>query len=182
VAHFDYLNRGGKRTIAGGQVQGDDANMSKRTRAEPGSYTTSDNNHCEGCRIPRHKREQCQLSDHLDFNKKDLWINSSAFAVIKGRQEAKGEQNKHPKLKWSEYASGGTISNARFPEKNHMDSRSVQVDRSRADDAADRPRIYGPARKSAPDEHGYKAKEREGSSSTFPRTVKAEEVITTSRL
>jgi len=57
-----------------------------------------------------------------------------------------------------------------------------QSGRSRADDAADRPRIYGPARKSAPDEHGYKAKEREGSNSTFPRTVKAEEVITTSRL
>jgi hypothetical protein len=39
--------------------------------------------------------------------------------------------------------------------------RTVQADRSKADNAVDWSRIYGPARKSAPDEHGYKAKERE---------------------
>ena len=97
------------------------ADKSKGTTQTGPRGQEQNQDHCEGCGIPRHKREQCQLSDHLDFNKKDLWINSSAFAVIKVRQEAKGDQNKHPKLKWSEYASGGTISNARFPEKNRMD-------------------------------------------------------------
>jgi hypothetical protein len=116
-AHFDNLNRGGKQASAGGQVQGDDANRSKRTRAELGAYATSDGNHCEGCGIPRHKQEQCQLSDHPDFNKKGLWIHSSAFAAIRERQEAKGEQDKHLKLKWSQYTRGGTIANAKFPEK-----------------------------------------------------------------
>ena len=38
--------------------------------------------------------------------------------------------------------------------------RTIQADRSKADDAADRSRIYGVARKSAPDEQGYKVKER----------------------
>jgi hypothetical protein len=155
-AHFDNLNRGGKRANSGGQVQGNEANRSKRTRVEPGAYTTGDNKHCERCGISRHKREQCQFSDHPDFNKKGLWINNSALA-------AKGDEVKHPKLKWSEYASGGTISNTRFPEKNRMDrsgDRSVQVDGRKADDAADRSHISGPARDSVPDEHGYKVKER----------------------
>jgi hypothetical protein len=55
----------------------------------------------------------------------------------------------------SVYAKGGTILNARFPG-----DRTVQADCSKADDAADRSRIYGVARKSAPDEQGYKVKER----------------------
>ena len=38
--------------------------------------------------------------------------------------------------------------------------RTVQADRSRGDDAADRSRIYGVAWKSEPDEQGHKAKER----------------------
>jgi hypothetical protein len=38
--------------------------------------------------------------------------------------------------------------------------RMVQADRSKADDAADKSRIYGGARKSTPDEQGYKVKER----------------------
>jgi hypothetical protein len=38
--------------------------------------------------------------------------------------------------------------------------RAVQADRSKADEAADKSRIYGDARKSAPDEHCYKVKER----------------------
>jgi hypothetical protein len=141
-----------------GQVQVDDANKPKQ-----GSYATSDNNHCEGCGIPRHRRDQCQLSGHPDCNSRDLWIESSAFSAIKKRQESSGEQDKHPKLKWSEYAKGGTISNARFPDKNRVDrsgDRTIQADRSKADDAADRSRIYGVARKSAPDEQGYKVKER----------------------
>ncbi len=136
----------------------DDANKPKQ-----GSYATSDNNHCEGCGIPRHRRDQCQLSGHPDCNSRDLWIESSAFSAIKKRQESSGEQDKHPKLKWSEYAKGGTISNARFPDKNRVDrsgDRTIQADRSKADDAADRSRIYGVARKSAPDEQGYKVKER----------------------
>jgi hypothetical protein len=33
--------------------------------------------------------------------------DSSAFAAIKAKQETNGEQDKHPKLKWSEYASKG---------------------------------------------------------------------------
>ena len=110
---FDSLSRGGKRTSAGGQVQVDDANRSKRVRAEQGAYATSDNNHCEGCRIPRHRRDQCQLSDHPDCNKRGLWIESSAFA------------DKHPKLKWSEYAKGGTILNARFLEESCGQVRST---------------------------------------------------------
>jgi hypothetical protein len=81
----------------------------------------------------------------------------------KEKAEAAGEQDKHPNLKWSEYAKGGTILNARFPDKNRVDrsgDRTVQADRSKADDAADRLHIYGVARKSAPDEQGYKVKER----------------------
>jgi hypothetical protein len=147
----------------GGQVQGDDGSKSKRTRAEQGAYATSDDNHCEGCGIPRHRRDQCQLSDHPDWNSKGLWIDSSAFAAIKKRQDAAGEQYKHPKLKWSEYAKGGTILNARFPDKNRVDrsgERTVQADRSKTNDASDRSDIYGVARKSAPDEQGYKVKER----------------------
>ena len=80
---------------------------------------------------------------------------SGAFAVIKKRQEAAGEQDKHPKLKWNEYAKGGTIANAKFPDKHRVDragDRTVQADRSKANDAADKSRIYGVARKSAPDE------------------------------
>jgi hypothetical protein len=108
-AHFDSLNRGGKRSSVGGQVQGDDGSKSKRTRAEQGAYATSDDNHCEACGIPRHRRDQCQLNDHPDWNNKGLWIDSSAFAAIKKRQDAAGEQYKHPKLKWLEYTKGGTI-------------------------------------------------------------------------
>ena len=37
--------------------------------------------------------------------------------------------------------------------------RTVQVDRSKADDAVDRSRIYGVARKIAPDEQGQKDRE-----------------------
>ena len=73
------------------------------------------------------------------------------------------------------YARGGTISNARFPDKNRMDrsgDRTVQADRSR---------IYGVARKSAPVEQEHKVKER-GSNSTSQRTAIADEVITSSRL
>jgi len=82
------------------------------------------------------------------------------------------------------YARGGTISNARFPDKNRMDrsgDRTVQADHSKADDAADRSRIYGVARKSAPVEQEHKVKER-GSNSTSQRTAIADEVITSSRL
>jgi hypothetical protein len=66
-------------------------------------------------------------------------------------------------FKWSEYAKGGTIPNARFPDKHRVDrsgDRTVQADRFKPDDAANRSRIYGVARKSAPDEQGYKVKER----------------------
>jgi hypothetical protein len=83
MEHFDNLNRGKKRASAGGQVQGDEANRSKWTRAEQGAYATSDDNHCEGCGIPRHKRDQCQLFDHPDWNNQSRFINSSAFAAIK---------------------------------------------------------------------------------------------------
>jgi hypothetical protein len=48
-AHFDNLNRGGKRASAGGQIAGDDVNRSKRTRSEPGAYATGDN-------IPKHNK------------------------------------------------------------------------------------------------------------------------------
>ena len=51
------------------------------------------------------------------------------------------------------------VPNAKFPEKNRADrsgDRSVQADRPKDDVAADRSRIYGVARKSAPDEQGYK--------------------------
>ena len=99
----------------------DDANRPKRVRAEQGAYATSDNNHCEGCGIPRHRRDQCQLSDHPDWNSRGLWTERSAFSAIKKKQEASGEQDKHPKLKWSEYTKGGTIPNARFPDKNRVD-------------------------------------------------------------
>jgi len=54
---------------------------------------------------------------------------------------------------------GGTIPNAKFPDTNRVDrsgDRTVQADRSRADDAADRSRIYGVTRKSAPGEQGHK--------------------------
>jgi hypothetical protein len=162
-AHFDSLSRGGKRTSASGQVQVDDSSRPKRVRAEQGAYATGDNNHCEGCGIPRHRRDQCQMSDHPDWNSRGLWIESGAFAVIKKRHEAAGEQDKHPKLKWNEFAKGGTITNAKFPDKHRMDragDRTVQADRSKADDAADKSRIYGVARKSTPDEQGYKVKER----------------------
>jgi hypothetical protein len=74
-----------KRTGAGGQFQVDDANKPKRVRAE-------------GCGIPRHRRDQCQMNDHPDWNSRGLWIESSAFAAIKKRQDAAGEQDKHPKL------------------------------------------------------------------------------------
>ena len=161
--HFDSLSRGGKWTSAGRQVQVDDANRSKRVKTEQGAYATSDNNHYEGCGIPRYRRDQCQLSGHPDWNSRGLWIESSAFATIKKRQEAAGEQDKHPKLKWSEYAKGDTILNARFPDKNRVDrsgERTVQSDRSKVDDAAERSRIYGVARKSVPDVQGYKVKER----------------------
>ena len=60
-AYFDSLIRGGKRASVSGQVHVDDANRPKRVRAEQGAYTTSDDNHCEGCGIPRHRRDQCQL-------------------------------------------------------------------------------------------------------------------------
>jgi len=53
------------------------------------------------------------------------------------------------------FAKGGTILNVRFPG-----DRTVQADRSKDDDAADRSRIYGVAKKSAPDEQGYKVNER----------------------
>ena len=43
---------------------------------------------------------------------------------------------------------------------DRSEDRTVQADRSKADDAADRLHIYGVARKSAPDEQGYKVKER----------------------
>jgi hypothetical protein len=56
--------------------------------------------------------------------------------------------------------------------------RTVQVDRSKADDAADRSRIYGVARKIAPDEQGHKVKER---GIQFD-VQKDREVITTSHL
>ena len=73
------------------------------------------------------------MNDHPDWNSRGLWIESSAFAAIKKRQEATCEQEKHPKLKWSEYAKGGTILNARFPDKHRVDrsgDRMVQADRS----------------------------------------------------
>ena len=119
------------------------------------------------------RRDQCQLSGHPDWNSRGLWIESNAFAAIKKRQEAAGEQDKHPKLKWSEYAKGDTILNARFLDKNRVDrsgERTVQADRSKVDDAAERSRIYGVARKSV-----------EGTSSTSQRTAMEVEVITTSR-
>jgi len=90
------LTRGGKRPSTAGQVQAEDANKSKRTRAEQGVYATADDNHCEGCGISRHKRDQCQLKDHPDWNKEGLWVNSSAFAAIAARHEAGGEHGKHP--------------------------------------------------------------------------------------
>ena len=56
--------------------------------------------------------------------------------------------------------------------------RTVQADRSKADDAADRLRIYGVASKIAPDEQGHRVKER----GVQFDVQKDREVITTSRL
>jgi len=72
-------------------------------------YATCDDNHCEGCGIPRHKRDQCQLRNHPDWNKEGLWVDSSAFAAIAARYEAGGEHGRHPKLKWNEYSNGGNL-------------------------------------------------------------------------
>ena len=91
-AYFDSLSRGGKRVSVSGQVHVDEASKPKRARAEQGAYATSDDNHCEGCGIPRNRRDQCQLSDHPDWNSRGLWTESSAFSAIKKRQEASGSR------------------------------------------------------------------------------------------
>ena len=50
-------------------------------------------------RREQRKRDQCNLSDHPGFNKKGLWINSSAFATIKAKQDANGEPDKNRTLR-----------------------------------------------------------------------------------
>jgi hypothetical protein len=83
-------------------------------------------------------------------------ISASSATTLIGTTGGSGSKAAH-------YAKKGTILNARFPDKNRVDrsgDRTVQADRSKIDDAAGRSHIYGVARKSAPDEQGYKVKER----------------------
>ena len=53
---------------------------------------------------------QCVLWCH-----KGLWIHSGGYRKRKAYLESHGEGERHPALKWSEFANGGTITNAKFP-------------------------------------------------------------------
>ena len=52
--------------------------------------------HCEGCGIPRRKRETCHLREHPDLNKED---KCSSYNKKKALNVSKGVGEEHPMLK-----------------------------------------------------------------------------------
>ena len=72
--------------------------------------------------------ESCNLTRHPDFNPKKLWKDSEGYRKRKAYMESHGEGERHPALKWSEYACGEPITKAVFPDKVRLDRTD---DRSR---------------------------------------------------
>jgi hypothetical protein len=109
--------------------------------------------HCEGCGIPRHKRESCNLKEHPDFNKEGKWLNSSSY------------KKKKVLNKWSEHAGGRALADAKYPSsrrereriEEHAEQRGKPWERRRTEDSGSGG-IYGVARKSAP-EKGRESRE-----------------------
>ena len=85
--------------------------------------------HCEGCGIPRHKRETCNLKEHPDFNKEGKWVNCSSYKKKKAFNVSKGVGEEHQMLKWSEHAGGGALADPKYPPSRRTGEshRSVVV-------------------------------------------------------
>jgi len=59
----------------------DEGEGNKKARGESSGYKPlliASIEHCEGCGIPRHKRETCNLEEHPDFNKEGKYVNCSS--------------------------------------------------------------------------------------------------------
>ena len=139
-AQYNESVRGGGKRKDGNQES--DRDKKQRPDYPPPAFKSGE--YCEGCGVPRQKREACNLTRHPDFNPKGLWKDSEGYRKRKAYMESHGEGERHPALKWSKYASGGPITNAVFPDKMRLDrtdDRSRQHesagDRRRVDEKAD---------------------------------------------
>ena len=141
----------------------------KKARGESSGYRplmiASVGEHCEGCGIPRHKRETCHLREHPDFNKEGKWVNCSSYKKKKALNASKGVGEEHPMLKWSEYAGGGALADPKYNGSRREREKAAErleqsgkpSERRRADDS--RGGIYGVARQSVPEADGSKPRE-----------------------
>ena len=162
--HFDSVSRGMKR-----KEGTDDGEGNKKARGESSGYRplmiASVGEHCEGCGIPRHKRETCHLREHPDFNKEGKWVNCSSYKKKKALNVSKGVGEEHPMLKWSEYAGGGALADPKYNGSRREREKAAErleqsgkpSERRRADDS--RGGIYGVARQSVPEADGSKPRE-----------------------
>ena len=115
-----------------------------------------------------HLRESCNHWKHPDFNHRGLWVKNEGYRKRKAFLESRGEGDRQVALKWNEYASGAYIKGVRFPEDWAKVDRSGESTRppdeagarrstTSANTKADRGgRVYGVARKNAPDVDGHK--------------------------
>ena len=90
------------------QAQGNyhEQDRDKKHRADITAPAFKSSEYCEGCGIPKHRRESGNLFDHPDYNHKGQWIHSEGYRKKKAFLESKGEGDKQVMLKWSEYANG----------------------------------------------------------------------------
>ena len=120
-----------------------------------------------------HAREACNHWKHPDFNHRGSWIKSDGYRTLgiqrdqkrKALLESRGEGDRPVVLKWNEYASGAYIKGVRFQEDRSKADRAGESTRPPDDASARRSantetdrggRIYGVARKSAPEIDGTK--------------------------
>jgi len=75
-------------------LTGNEGEGNKKARGKSTGYKplliSSMGEHCEGCGIPRHKRESCNLKEHPDFNregKSSSYKKKKAINVSKGIRE-----------------------------------------------------------------------------------------------
>ena len=75
-------------------LTGNEGEGNKKARGESTGYKSllisSMREHCEGCGIPRHKRESCNLKEHPDFNregKSSSYKKKKTLIVSKGIRE-----------------------------------------------------------------------------------------------
>ncbi len=108
----------------------DDGEGNKKARGESSEYKplmiASVGEHCEGCGIPRHRRETCHLREHPDFNKEGKWVNCSSYKKKKALNVSKGVGEEHPVLKWSEHAGGGALTDPKYTGSRRERERAAE--------------------------------------------------------